>query len=53
VGLAEQGLADDGGALAQLASLDRGAQPSAARADHHHVVVVPLDLGHRYRVLVS
>ena len=43
VGLAEQRLRDDRRALALHAGLDRGAQPRPARADHDHVVVVPLD----------
>ena len=40
VRLAEQRLADDGGAHARLAGRDRGAQAGAAGADDEDVVVV-------------
>src|SRR5690606_10614324 len=46
VRLAEQGLADDGGAHPALPRRDRGPQPGAARPDDEDVVVVVLGLGH-------
>ena len=49
VRLAEQGLADDGRALAGLAGLDGRAQPGAAGADDEDVVLVALDLGRSSR----
>jgi hypothetical protein len=46
VRLAEQRLADHGGARAVLGGRDRGAQARAAGADPEHVVVVPFDVHH-------
>ena len=50
VRLAEQRLGDDRRLLAGQPGLDRGPQPGAARADHHDVVGVPLDLSHLCRL---
>ena len=44
VRLAEQGLADDGGARAGLVGFDRGPQARTPRPDDDDVVVVPLEL---------
>ena len=42
VRLAQQGLADDGGARTGVVGRDRGPQPGPAGADHDDVVAVPL-----------
>ncbi len=44
VGLAQQGLAHERGALSELTRLDRGAQPRPAGADDDDVVVVGLEI---------
>ena len=46
VGLAQQGLGDDGDPEAALQGLDGRAQPGAARADDHDVVLVVFVGGH-------
>ncbi len=48
VGLAEQRLADEGHPQPALLGLDRRPQPGAAGADHDHVVLVRLVLGHLF-----
>ena len=47
VGLAEERLADDRGAGAELARLDGGTKPGAAGADDDDVEVVAFGLGHQ------
>jgi len=51
VRLAEQGLADHGGAQTALPGLDGGSQAGAAGPDHDDVVAVPLDLSHEFLFL--
>jgi hypothetical protein len=53
VGLAEEGLADDGGLAAEGGGFDGCAEACAAGADHQHVVLVCRELVHIQMILMS